>query len=244
MNGLQVRRTIEILAAILQKMTMSCIRLCDIGGARGCPYEAIRVTTDIKHHYLQLMAMEGVDLKALVNAFQLVFPTDQVSLQRPEQIIREVSNDEEEPLAPLLSSNTNQILPLPPPAVLRSTNTNVNANNIYFQDPSSLPVKRSREPFLPFSPPISEDMRTNPGFPQADDRLSHAVQMVEEHDEGNYEEMEYDDLRRQYGSTDYDEEEENREGPAGEITRQSTSFHFQQGYYDDRATYPVSAWNK
>jgi hypothetical protein len=70
-NGLQLRRTIEILSTILHKMAVACVGLSNINsepwnlGAEA----SIRLTEDIKRNYLQLLAVKQEDVKALVNAF-------------------------------------------------------------------------------------------------------------------------------------------------------------------------------
>ena len=83
-RGSSLRRTIEIAATLLQKLTLACDGLmeCERPGSE----KSIRRTEDMKRAYLQMMAMENVDLEAVVDAFFLNAP--------PGTIVRQVSAEE------------------------------------------------------------------------------------------------------------------------------------------------------
>jgi hypothetical protein len=201
-NGLQLRRTIEILSTILHKMAVACVGLSNINsepwnlGAEA----SIRLTEDIKRNYLQLLAVKQEDVKALVNAFELYLP--------PLTITREVSTDaEDDDFPPQGSQAMTQILP-PPPVLMRAAPSWVHSRVQVLEDTDSrvLPApcnrRTSRTPYREsdlFSP-ATDDMQTK--------------NSIERDDNGYMEE--YDDLRRTVGSNDYCDDEECRDGPPEE----------------------------
>jgi hypothetical protein len=119
-NGLQLRRTIEILSTILHKMAVACVGLSKIHGYLGNE-ATIRLIEDIKRNYLQLLAVKQEDVKALVNAFELHLP--------PLAITREVSTDaEDEPQGS--SQAMTQILPPSPPILMRAAPSWVHSRQV------------------------------------------------------------------------------------------------------------------
>lgn len=160
-NGLMVRRTIEVFATLMQKLTVFCTDL--ISNDENDKWtlsaqDSIRITESIKRTYLQLLAMEARDLHAFIDSFKFDSKPLEITPEEPSFA-----------------------LPPPPPAMLRT---------------SGIPLQQddSRRAENLFSP-NTEDMRTHG---HCDD---------DEDDEG------YDDLRRQIGSSDYDDNAEEREGP-------------------------------
>jgi len=76
-NGLLVRRTIEVYTTLLQKLTQCCTKLRAGGNGWTLSVEdSIRVTETMKRTYFQLMAMEISDLNALLNSFRYDLHTD------------------------------------------------------------------------------------------------------------------------------------------------------------------------
>jgi hypothetical protein len=68
-NGLQIRRTIEIVSTLVQRLSVACRALADMSSLQ--TEKSVRITKDIKNTYLQLIAMDHCDLRALVDAFEL-----------------------------------------------------------------------------------------------------------------------------------------------------------------------------
>jgi len=68
-DAIQVRRTIEILSTLLQRLTASIERLLETSGHTVSSPAAIRATEEMKRHYLQLMQLTNGDLCAVVDAF-------------------------------------------------------------------------------------------------------------------------------------------------------------------------------
>ncbi|GAX11639.1 hypothetical protein FisN_30Lh014 [Fistulifera solaris] len=72
-DGLVLRRTIDIFCTLLEKLTQSCHTLLDRWGTskqwHAGSEVSIRVTEEIKRTYLQLLSMELADLHALVDSF-------------------------------------------------------------------------------------------------------------------------------------------------------------------------------
>ncbi|GAX21815.1 hypothetical protein FisN_30Hh014 [Fistulifera solaris] len=72
-DGLVLRRTIDIFCTLLEKLTQSCHTLLDKWGTskqwHAGSEVSIRVTEEIKRTYLQLLAMEIADLHSLVDCF-------------------------------------------------------------------------------------------------------------------------------------------------------------------------------
>jgi hypothetical protein len=130
-NGLQLRRTIEILSTILHKMAVACLGLSKINsepwnlGAEA----SIRLTEDIKRNYLQLLAVKQEDVRALVNAFELYLP--------PLAITREVSKDDEDDFPPQESQAMTQMLP-PPPLLMRAAPAWVNSRAQVLKIPTAV----------------------------------------------------------------------------------------------------------
>lgn len=216
-NGLQLRRTIEIISTILHKMAVACLDLSNINsetwnlGAEA----SIRLTEDIKRNYLQLLAVKQEDVKALVDAFELYLP--------PLTITREVSCDAEDDFPPQGSNQAmTRILP-PPPVMMRAAPSWVHSrvqvledadtDSRVVQQPAPCNRRMSRTPCREsdlFSP-ATDDMQTKNSV---------------EHDDGYMEE--YDDLRRTVGSNDYCDDEERRDGPEerdGPVERQGHDGH-------------------
>jgi hypothetical protein len=199
-NGLQLRRTIEILSTILHKMAVACVGLSKINsepwnlGAEA----SIRLTEDIKRNYLQLLAVQQEDVKALVNAFELYLP--------PLAITREVSKDDEDDYPPQSSSQAmTQILP-PPPLLMRAAPSWVHSRIQVLDDTDSRVVPAPCNRRMSRTPPYRESDLFSPATD--DMQTKNSV----EHDDDGYME-EYDDLRRTVGSNDYCDDEECRDGP-------------------------------
>ena len=65
-----LRKTLEIVATLLQKMTLACSQMMKVG--QGPRDKFILVTEELKRRYLQLMALNMSDLSALHGSFALV----------------------------------------------------------------------------------------------------------------------------------------------------------------------------
>lgn len=61
----QIRRTIEIVSTLLQKMSIACHQMSN----RSSSVDSIRATDEIKRNYLQLMTMQNRDVRSVVEAF-------------------------------------------------------------------------------------------------------------------------------------------------------------------------------
>lgn len=81
----QVRRTIEIVTTILQKMSLACHKLANHASSE----DVIRATEEIKRNYLQLTALKSQDVRSVVDAFFVVETSGEMPLAR------QVSSDEE-----------------------------------------------------------------------------------------------------------------------------------------------------
>lgn len=84
-----IRRTIEIVSTLLQKLTTACHEMAN----RKSPQDAIRATEGIKRNYLQLMTMKNQDIRSVVDAF-IVGVTDMpltraVSVEEDQACLRE-----------------------------------------------------------------------------------------------------------------------------------------------------------
>jgi hypothetical protein len=88
-DAVAVRRTIEFLTTILQRLSLSVKRLMETTGRASSP-EAIRATEEMKRHYLQLMQLKNSDLNAVSDAF----------FQSMMPLVRTVSLEDEENVAP------------------------------------------------------------------------------------------------------------------------------------------------
>eukprot|EP00522_Entomoneis_paludosa_P001352 CAMPEP_0172474852 /NCGR_PEP_ID=MMETSP1065-20121228/69570_1 /TAXON_ID=265537 /ORGANISM="Amphiprora paludosa, Strain CCMP125" /LENGTH=760 /DNA_ID=CAMNT_0013233043 /DNA_START=1831 /DNA_END=4113 /DNA_ORIENTATION=- len=101
----QVRKTIEIVATLVEKLSVACRQWLESGSSTE---HSVKVTRDIKRHYLQLVGISYDDLSALVHAFDLVKESS-TTCPMPS-IAPLVSNDEDdvhESQAPLRSGNAN-----------------------------------------------------------------------------------------------------------------------------------------
>jgi hypothetical protein len=212
-NGLQLRRTIEILSTILHKMAVACLGLSEReinGQAWNLGAQAsIRLTEDIKRNYLQLLAVKKEDVKALVDAFELYLPA--------LAITREVSCDLEDDYQPQASSQGQRQAMLPPPPVL-----------MRFAPGAAWDLSRSElteEHRVVPLPCNAQRMNRTPLYrgsgdifsPSTDDmQTRNSIEADDDEDEGTYiDECDYDDLRRTVGSNDYCDDEELRDGPVG-----------------------------
>ena len=144
--------------------------------------KTVRLTRDIKRNYLQLIAVDHHMLRALVDSFELDV--------LPASLSQIVSNDEDEEVYRFwrADANSSQNVVMPPPQVVRNTHTKATGHS----RPVSLQSISSSSHDL-FSPQ-TQDMMSVENLPPA---------TVPE---------EYDDLRRQMGSVDYDDFEECRDG--------------------------------
>lgn len=61
----QIRRSIEIISTLLQKMSVACNSMANRTSAE----DSIRATEEIKRNYLQLMTMKNQDVRCVVDAF-------------------------------------------------------------------------------------------------------------------------------------------------------------------------------
>jgi hypothetical protein len=170
----QIRRTIEIITTLLQKMSLACIKL----SSRPSSQDVIRATEEIKRNYLQLLALSSQDVKSVVDAFVVVDTMEELPLAR------QVSDDEDH----VQEQQNGNFVPPPEPTIY---NYDVMGNKVVF--PFTVDRKSSR---------IETD--ANEKY-EADD----------------------DDLRRQMGSNDYDENVEERDAPDDDIMRDETPVRFE-----------------
>ena len=166
--GLQLRRTIEIVATILQKISSALSRLLEF---KDDVQESIRITEDLKRNYLQLSSIDLMDMKALVQSFEL----DDVPVQ-------------------ICSNDTEDV------------------------ETTGQPFIRRHTPILP--PPPAEGFERLHGYedregaaPSRDQFYSPSTVDSSGWDGDEEDEYEIDDLRRQVGSTAYDECEGARDKP-------------------------------
>ena len=200
--GLHLRRSIEIVAALLQKMSIACQRLCSMGNETWnlSAQDSISVTEDIKRTYLQIQAVDVTDMKALVDAFQLE--------TSGHMLIRNISSDEDEiPQPPPFA-----LQPILPPAPPVLPHRGLQARRSPRRHTALLPREHrrcNRNHVTNHSIGVNSD----PGFfsPSSEDIRTWAEN--EEEDDNDDDRLKYDDLRRTVGSTDYDDAVEEREGP-------------------------------
>ena len=81
----QIRRTIEIVSTLLEKMSLACHKLANDPSSE----DVIRATEEIKRNYLQLTALKSQDVRSVVDTFFVVDTTGEMPLAR------QVSSDEE-----------------------------------------------------------------------------------------------------------------------------------------------------
>lgn len=187
-DGLMLRRTIEIFCALLEKLARSCHAI--LNGSRKSEnkwhlssQDSIRITEEIKRTYLQLLAIETHDLHTLVDSFLY----QAIPLAITHEEVQEVLDDRPKGAF---------VLP-PPPSMDRDTFIQplIIESSSSEEQPDVPPVPLQCSERHLFSP-STEDMRT---LSPVDGYLSD--------EEG------YDDLRRQVGSADYDDASEKREEP-------------------------------
>jgi hypothetical protein len=171
----QIRRTIEIITTLLQKMSFACIQLASQPPSQ----DVIRATDEIKRTYLQLLALPSQDVKSVVDAFVIVDTTEEQTLAR------QVSDDEDRVQE---QQNGYSVLPKEP----TTYNYKVMGNSNKFC-------------------PCSVDMQSS---------------RIEQDDDESYD---ADDLRREVGSNDYDDNNvEEGDGPEEEdIARNETPIRFE-----------------
>lgn len=187
-DGLILRRTIDIFCTLMEKLTLSCHALLN----RSTKSEklhvgseaSIRVTEEIKRIYLQLLAMETHDLHSLVDSF--VYHAVPLAITHEE--VQEGLDDR---------PKGNFVLPPPPslgqggssmqPLIIESSSS----------EEEDVPSRPFQCPERDLFSPSTEDMRT---LKPTDGYFTD-------------EEDCYDDLRRQVGSGDHDDVSETREGP-------------------------------
>jgi hypothetical protein len=155
----QIRRTIEIISTLLQKMSLACLKLA----SKPTSQDVIRATEEIKRNYLQLVVLSSQDVKSVVDAFVVVDTLKELPLAR------QVSADEDH----VQEEQNWYSVPPPEPTIF---NYSVMGNKMFFPC-STVDIQSSR---------IEPD---------------------------DVEEYEDDDLRRQVGSNDYDDDVEERDAP-------------------------------
>jgi len=111
-DGLQLRHTIEVVSSLLQWLTLSCVHLGELSdqttngpGAKGY----VEAVDTIKKIYLELVAIQKEDFRALAEAFHLELFSKSSSLSQSDakstmgtlgSLAREVSADEDDPKHP------------------------------------------------------------------------------------------------------------------------------------------------
>jgi hypothetical protein len=195
LNGLQLRRTIDILSTVLGKMSDACLGLSQRNSETSSwnlgAEASIRLTEDIKRNYLQLLAVKPEDLRSVVDAFEFYLP--------PLAITREVSGclEDQDDFQQQKRGSVPAILP-PPPVLLRLAPA---ANRVLQQNTDVVAV-------APCNRRMSRTPRTSGGIfsPGTDD-----MRTMNSHREDANQYDEFDDLRRTVGSNDYGNEAELRD---------------------------------
>ena len=151
-NGLVVRRTIEIFSTLMQHMTVACLELVGADdGAQVSSMEgwnldtekSVRITETLKRTYLQLLAMETSNLRAVADSFELV------DLVIQEVLTGTLDDEDNDDLLPIHNNFV-----LPPPPIVGPRQTLLPECGFYFRNHP--PTNRSDDIFSP----STEDMRT------------------------------------------------------------------------------------
>ena len=179
-DGLQIRRTIEIVSTLLQKLTQCCCALLEMNGLQ--TQKSVRVTKDIKRYYQQLLAVDHNMLRSLVDAFELEI--------EPPSLSQLVSNDDDDEAVQNHQTESSQLrtMVVPPPQVIRSSFPKHSVRGLSMTPRSG--SSASHDLFSPQTLDMMSDRQLPATVPE-----------------------EYDDLRRQTGSVDYDDYEELRDEP-------------------------------
>jgi hypothetical protein len=216
-DGLQLRHTTAIISSLLQKLNISCQQLTSLNTSflnkKAETY--VGACEEIKQNYLQMLAIEKADFRALMEAFHLDLFSPKVTTTI--SLVREVSIDEEDQLVPRNTRwhRNNQTLEWASSLAVQTipedlqqgelrnpfdvADTSLPSQNASFERRDSDLGQNRPDVFSP----STEDMRSWPG-----DKRSEKVVPYE-----------YDDLRRQFGSYDRDDdcEDERRDGPCCEF---------------------------
>lgn len=209
-DGLQLRHTTAIVSSLLQKLNISCQQLNSLNASsinkKAKTY--VRACEEIKQNYLQMLAIEKGDFRALMEAFHLDLLSPKVTTTI--SLVREVSTDEEDQLVP------------------RSTRWHRNIQTLEWASslavqpiPEDLHQGELRNPFdgadtsLPSHNASFERRDSNIGQDRPDLFSPSTEDMRSWSGDKNAVPYEYDDLRRQFGSYDRDDgcEDELRDGP-------------------------------
>lgn len=178
-NGLQIRRTIQVLSSAFQTLSKSCRTLTAINPSA---HDLARAAQTIKQVYSkQLARMDTEDLKHLIDAFELDIP--------PFRIARQVSRDQSEDGLPAL-----------PPLF---TSRTVAGEFRLASAPQASRMERFHGP--------RQDDRESLFSPNTDDMRTWTLESEGEYDDDEDSLLLYDDLRRQDGSNEYNDQPEPRD---------------------------------
>lgn len=144
--------------------------------------KTVRITKEIKRNYLQLISVDHCMLRALVDSFEL-----EVLLPPTLSQIVSADDDDEGNQFYHAQQSQAQAVVLPPPRVIRSGFPKTSAPSYSSSQRSD--VSSSHDLFSPQTLDMMSDRQVPATVPE-----------------------EYDDLRRQVGSVDYDDYDEYREG--------------------------------
>lgn len=202
-DGLQLRHTVEVVSSLLQKLSLACLKLKELnskkkGSAAAQTY--VRACDEIKKIYLQFLDIKRDDARALTEIFYLESLTPQTAGCNM-LLAREVSVDEEEDAN--MAAKTAQVVALATALAPCSFPEQRHTRRRHC-DSAPLPGKTKnlvRNKVNLFSP-ATEDMRSKATVDNEEEFFSGGVP------------YEFDDLRRQVGSYDRDDEDEQRDGPS------------------------------
>lgn len=204
-DGLQLRHTVEVVSSLLQKLSLACLKLKELNSKKGsaAAQTYVRACEEIKQIYLQLLDVKRDDARALAEIFYLESLTPQTAGCNM-LLAREVSLDEEEDAN--MAAKTAQVVALATALA-----------PCHF--PEQRQTRRRHRDSAPASGKIKNLVRNKVNLfsPATEDMRSKATNDDDEEIFRGGVPFEFDDLRRQVGSYDRDEDDcddEQRDGPS------------------------------